>query len=263
MTPASIPSNTSGIYLIRNTRDGKKYVGQTASFRRRWSCHRSALERGKHPNVKLQRAWDCHGSEAFAFEIVELAVVALLDEREQHWMDTLKPEYNLAPFAGSNRGHKPSPETIARRVTALQGQKRTPEQRRRISEAKKARIAERKAMGIVQASPMRGRQQSESSRKKISRNRAGKGGGERSPEWRSNISKAVRGRCVSAETRAKISLAFAGRPSGRGYLSEAQVREIRRLHGLGYGRVRIGRMMEIPSHLASVVIRGGGYLWVK
>lgn len=254
----------SGIYTITNTVSQKRYVGQAVDIRKRWRNHRSSLERGLHSNIHLQRAWLRYGSEAFVFEVVEVvADPGHLDAKEQRWMDDLRPEYNIAPQAGSTRGLRAKPETIARRVAALIGQKRTPEQCRRISEAKKVRIAERRALGIVQVSPMKGRKHSEEAKRLVSKSRRGKGCVPCSPEKAAKIAAAQRGRKVSAEKRLQISVALVGRSTGRGQLTPEQVREVRRLRKTeGLGRIAIARRLGITPSAASSVIGNHAYGWV-
>lgn len=254
----------SGVYIITNTVSRKRYVGQAVDIHRRWRNHSSSLERGKHSNIHLQRAWSRYGGVAFVFEIVEVVTdCEQLDAREQWWMDALNPEYNIAPQAGSNRGLRAKPETIARRTAALIGQKRTPEQCRRISEAKKARISERRALGIVQVSPMKGRRHSEDSKRKVSESRRGKGCVPCSQEKAAKISAAQRGRPVPAEKRARISAALSGRSTGRGQLTPYQVRQIRALRSAhGLGRIAIAKQLGISQSAAGAVIGNHAYGWV-
>ena len=143
----------SGIYAITNSIDGKRYVGQAASIARRWSAHRSNLSLGKHANRKLQRAWNKHGAAAFTFVVLEYVPVETLTEREQHWFTILKPEYNLAPAAGSNRGIRISAEHRAALLRAIKGRVVSDEARRKIGEANREH--------------MLGRRHSESTKSKI------------------------------------------------------------------------------------------------
>jgi len=52
--------------------------------------------------------------------------------REQHYIDTLKPEYNICPIAGRKTGTKYSLASCARISAALKGRKRDPEVTERI-----------------------------------------------------------------------------------------------------------------------------------
>jgi len=103
-------NNKSGIYQIRNKSDGKVYVGSTVDFNKRWvSGHRRLLRRNKHCNRHLQSVWNKYGEENFVFEMLEeVKDKTLLIEREQHFFDTMKPEYNICKTAGNTLG-VPSP----------------------------------------------------------------------------------------------------------------------------------------------------------
>ncbi len=90
----------SGVYIITCTQNGRKYVGSSKDIDGRWFEHRKRLRINRHFNRFLQRSWNKYGSEAFTFAVLELvADVSLLQTREQHWIDTLLPEFNLSPFA--------------------------------------------------------------------------------------------------------------------------------------------------------------------
>jgi group I intron endonuclease len=132
----------SGIYVIRNIVNGKKYVGSAANIYDRWGLHIKTLELGTHHNRLLQRAWNKYFCENFAFTIVEYVDNKEdLLEREQYYMDITKCYdhrfgYNLLPKAGSCLGYKHSEETKAKR----KGWKPTEHQRKAVSEANKKRI---------------------------------------------------------------------------------------------------------------------------
>lgn len=77
----------SGIYVIRNTANGKVYVGSAVNIKGRWAVHKHGLRRGKHHSQRLQRAWNKYGEAAFVLETLELCCVDLLLEREQSYFD--------------------------------------------------------------------------------------------------------------------------------------------------------------------------------
>jgi group I intron endonuclease len=130
--------NRSGIYLIKNTRSGGTYVGSASNLRMRHGMHHKHLSENRHSNAHLQRSWNKYGGDCFSFSVLEVVLDrSQLIEREQYWMDQLKPAYNIAPRAESCLGLKQSPEACAKRSIALKGRKRTPEQCRRISESRK------------------------------------------------------------------------------------------------------------------------------
>ncbi len=101
-----------GVYQIKNLINNKFYVGSTTiSFSQRWSQWRSDLKRNKG-SCYLRASWNKYGGDAFEFSILEIVQeIENVISREQYWIDTLKPEYNLAPVAGNNIGSKRSEET--------------------------------------------------------------------------------------------------------------------------------------------------------
>lgn len=66
-----------GIYKIVNTVKGDCYVGQSRRVKKRLSDHFNLLRRGKHPNPKLQNAFNKYGEGSFEASI---EVVCQTDE---------------------------------------------------------------------------------------------------------------------------------------------------------------------------------------
>lgn len=144
--PACVSSapTTSGIYKISNLVTGKCYIGSSVNLQRRWQEHYYDLCKNQHYNAKLQRTWNKHTESAFRFEIIELVLSAFLLEREQYWLDRIKPYernkgYNLNKYANSCLGTKRSPETIEKHRIASTGKKHTDEAKAKISHANKGR----------------------------------------------------------------------------------------------------------------------------
>lgn len=81
-----------GIYQIRNTKNGKRYIGKSNDIIRRLTRHKSQLKCKNHYNEHLQRSWDRNGAENFIFEVVEYCETTLLPIKEQHWIDATEPE---------------------------------------------------------------------------------------------------------------------------------------------------------------------------
>jgi chromosome partitioning protein len=105
---AAVLRGIPGIYAIRNSLNGKVYVGSAVSLWDRIYNHIWHLKEGTHRNPKLLNAWRKHGSDSFSFEVLEtVQLVDSLIEREQAWidkLDTVAAGYNLSPKAGSNLG---------------------------------------------------------------------------------------------------------------------------------------------------------------
>jgi group I intron endonuclease len=60
----------------------------------------------------IYRALLAHGFDNFTLEILEYCEPSVLIEREQYWIDLLKPEYNILKTAGSRLGAKHTLEAI-------------------------------------------------------------------------------------------------------------------------------------------------------
>lgn len=100
-------SKVSGIYLITSKVNGKKYVGQSVNIGKRWQKHLSDLKANRHKNKHLQNHFNKYLTEDLTFEVLEGVIdLSLLTEREQHYMDLLKPEFNACPAAGSSLDFK-------------------------------------------------------------------------------------------------------------------------------------------------------------
>lgn len=98
----------SGIYKIVNTVNGKFYIGSAMDFYVRLHNHKSELKRNVHPNCHLQRAWNKYGEGVFVCSVLEFCDKNKLTEREQYYIDTLKPQYNILPNARSSFGRRMS-----------------------------------------------------------------------------------------------------------------------------------------------------------
>ena len=57
----------SGIYCIENTKNHKKYIGQSIDIYQRWYVHKSKLNMNKHHSHHLQQAWNKYGDNCFIF----------------------------------------------------------------------------------------------------------------------------------------------------------------------------------------------------
>jgi len=97
------------IYSIQNILNNKQYIGSTVDYISRKRVHLSDLVLNKHHSIFLQRSWNKYGSENFRFFILENNIENLI-EREQYWIDLLKPKYNMCKIAGSPLGFKHTKE---------------------------------------------------------------------------------------------------------------------------------------------------------
>lgn len=94
----------SGIYQIRNTVNGKTYVGSTKNLNKRRRQHWCELRNGSHRNSHLQHAWDKHREDAFIFETLIICHPSMCLWYEQQFLDQWQPDYNICSVAGSSAG---------------------------------------------------------------------------------------------------------------------------------------------------------------
>lgn len=104
----------SGVYAFTSP-SGGQYVGSTANLTKRLSEHLRALRRGTHCNCALQKAFNKYGESDIKFEVLAYCDRQDLIGREQRFIDSLEPRYNLARVAGSVLGIKRTAEQNARR----------------------------------------------------------------------------------------------------------------------------------------------------
>lgn len=107
-----------GIYRIKNLINNKCYYGSSKEVEKRWSRHKSELNKNRHHNIHLQRAWDKYGKTNFLFEIVETCKIKELLVTEQKYLDS-KPEYNIGLIAsgGDNITSNPNRSVIIENMT--------------------------------------------------------------------------------------------------------------------------------------------------
>jgi group I intron endonuclease len=89
------------------------YIGSAVNLRKRRNEHFSALGRGAHFNVYMQRHCNTHGIDDFVFSILELCDKEDLIEREQYYVDNTDCDiiFNMHPVVNSMLGFKHSEES--------------------------------------------------------------------------------------------------------------------------------------------------------
>jgi len=143
----------SGIYCIRNKINGKRYIGSSIDLNARWKKHLSSLRNNNHDNPHLQYSFNKYAEDNFEFNPIEIIDnIQNLIEREQFYIDTINPEYNIRLIADSNRGLKRTEETknrmrgennyfygkkLSGSDNGFYGKKHTDESKSRMSESRK------------------------------------------------------------------------------------------------------------------------------
>lgn len=91
--------NTCGVYKIYNKINNKIYIGSSKNIERRIYTHFWHLKNGDHVNCHLQYAYNKYGEDNFGWEIVCSCSESEQFEKEQFYIDSLSPEYNIKPTA--------------------------------------------------------------------------------------------------------------------------------------------------------------------
>lgn len=95
-------NNICGVYIITNKITGDQYVGSSKNIERRWYNYRSKGYRDKYKSYKIYMAITEYGLENFTFEVLEYCQEDIRKEREQHYIETIKPSYNERHAFGRN-----------------------------------------------------------------------------------------------------------------------------------------------------------------
>jgi group I intron endonuclease len=95
----------TGIYKIQSTiKPERIYIGSAVDIKRRWYEHTHDLKLNNHNNPKLQNHYNKYGNEDLIFTVMKECSIKLLLEREQYYIDKLKPFYNICCVAGNTLG---------------------------------------------------------------------------------------------------------------------------------------------------------------
>ena len=84
----------SGIYKITNTATGDFYIGSSKDVKRRWREHKCQSRWNECPNNPIYIDMQEYGTDKFVFEVIAEVEIEKLKEKEQKFIETLKPTYN-------------------------------------------------------------------------------------------------------------------------------------------------------------------------
>jgi group I intron endonuclease len=98
----------SGVYRWVHIESGKSYIGSSSKldYRLRGYYRHSYLSYKKRGASLICKALLKYGYAGFRLEILEYCSSAEVLSREQFYLDSYKPEYNILKIAGSNLGYK-------------------------------------------------------------------------------------------------------------------------------------------------------------
>ena len=87
-----------GVYMVKCLFNNKCYIGQSIKPYRRAINHLSVYKENKvaihHSNIHIQSDLKQYGRKSFIFGIIEHCEPEQLLERERHYINLYKPEYN-------------------------------------------------------------------------------------------------------------------------------------------------------------------------
>jgi group I intron endonuclease len=210
-------------------------------MRIRKNSHLITLRKGKHHSFKLQNDFNKYGESSFSFEVLEIIEEIkkeFIISREQFYLDSLCPEYNVLKKADSRMGIPLSEEAKKKISAARKGKKLSPEHAEKISKwwvGKKHKPETIEKMrknsnfnGVRkfgESNPFFGKKHNEETKKLLSEKKKGKKlskehrlkfcdniNGERNPfygkkhsiETKQKIREAKLGKKLSDETKAKL-----------------------------------------------------------
>jgi len=102
----------SGIYQIQSfIKPEYIYIGSACNIKHRIVCHLHLLRKNIHDNNILQNHFNKYGELDFQFLTKELCLKKDLIIREQYYINTLKPHFNILKIAGNCTGRIASEET--------------------------------------------------------------------------------------------------------------------------------------------------------
>jgi hypothetical protein len=116
----------SGIYRWNNLINGKSYIGSSIDLNNRLRAYYSITNLKRITSKEQSMIYKSllkYGHENFSLDIIEYCERDILIEKEQYYLDLLKPEYNILKFAGSRLNHIPSEKTRKLISVALMGKK--------------------------------------------------------------------------------------------------------------------------------------------
>ena len=84
----------SAVYKITNTITGDFYIGSSKDVKKRWTSHKCPSRWNDNPNSPLYLDMKKYGVDKFEFQVIDEVEPEQLKEKEQQFIETLKPTYN-------------------------------------------------------------------------------------------------------------------------------------------------------------------------
>jgi group I intron endonuclease len=143
--------NEPAVYKIKCLINDKIYIGSSVNLRNRINRHYNDLVKQKHTSKHLQNAFNLYGNENFIVEVLEFCDRETLIQKEQFFLDKLKPwdrliGYNTCEIAGLPSKRKLTEEQKAKISKSLKGRVVSDETKKKISEGNKGKIQPKEAV---------------------------------------------------------------------------------------------------------------------
>lgn len=104
----------SGVYLITNLKNQNRYVGsgitKKPTLNRLYIRFRNHFFNTHKPFV-ITNAIKKYGVHNFSWQVLEFTEISVTRARETHYIQTLKPEYNVLEFGDSTQGYRHTQST--------------------------------------------------------------------------------------------------------------------------------------------------------
>ena len=84
----------SAVYKITNTVTCDFYIGSSKNVKSRWAHHKCQSTWNKCPNNPMYKDMQKYGTDKFELQILAEVEADKLKEKEQQFIETLKPTYN-------------------------------------------------------------------------------------------------------------------------------------------------------------------------
>src|SRR5574338_59174 len=110
----------AGIYQWTHNESGKRYIGSAVDLTSRLKNYYNKSLLNRHKSMHIYNALLHHEYSSFSLTILEYIDISNLSkdnarkailEKEQHYIDSLTPEYNILPIAGSRLGSRHTEKT--------------------------------------------------------------------------------------------------------------------------------------------------------
>lgn len=125
-----------GIYKIENKITKDFYIGSSNNIKKRFYFHQWNLQNQNHHSIILQRAFIKYGKENFELIILEECNQKELISREQYYLDTLNPIYNINKIADNCTGRVLSKESRDKISLKNKGKKHSEKSKKKMSETR-------------------------------------------------------------------------------------------------------------------------------